>query len=544
LIIGTRGSNLAVFQTQMVVDGLRNVAPDLDVEIVKVKTTGDDVRDRPLKSFGGIGAFTKELDSKIMAGEIDAAVNSLKDMPVDLTEGTMIAAVIRRGPSEDVLVSETPLESLPQGAIIGTSSVRRAALIKRVRPDLLTKDIRGNVPTRIRKMREGEYDAIILAKAGIERLGLDVSYFVLDPARFVPSAGQGAIAVVCSTKSPFREILGRLDDPPTREEVEAERTVLEALGGGCYLPIGINARHEGGQLRVRANILEERGERAIEDEIALDSGAERDRLRRFAENLKRRWTEARPASEDEGEVFLVGAGPGDAELITVKGARLLREADVVVHDALVASGILKELSPQVKLVDVGKRGKHHKAEQDEINEALLNEARAGKKVVRLKGGDPFLFGRGGEEAEFLRDRGVKVHLVPGVTSAIAAPAMAGIPVTHRGLASQVTFVTGHESAGKKKETVDWASLAKLDGTIVILMGMSNLAHNMTSLVAGGLNPETPVAVIEKGSTDEQKTVVATVANVAEACGAQGIGSPAVVVVGNVARMRKVLGDLG
>jgi uroporphyrin-III C-methyltransferase len=244
-----------------------------------------------------------------------------------------------------------------------------------------------------------------------------------------------------------------------------------------------------------------------------------------------------------GEVYLVGAGPGDLGLMTVRGMELLRAADVVVYDYLANPDLLLEAKAGAELIDVGKQGGNHKVEQDEINKIIVERALNGQRVVRLKGGDPFLFGRGGEEAEELRKAGVRVHVVPGVTSAIAAPALAGIPVTHRDHASFVTFVTGHEGEHKDEEIIDWAGLAKLGGTIVILMGMGHLERNMKKLMEGGLDPSTPVAVVHRGSTAAQRVVVSTARTIAEECRSQGIGSPAVVVVGGVATLHDILGDL-
>lgn len=256
---------------------------------------------------------------------------------------------------------------------------------------------------------------------------------------------------------------------------------------------------------------------------------------------------------------MVGAGPGDPSLITVKGVELLRSAEVVVHDARIDPEILKVAPAGAEMIDVGKRGSSHKVEQDEINRILLKKAQEGRRVVRLKVGDPFLFGRGGEEAEFLTRNGVPVHVVPGVTSAMAAPALAGIPVTHRDYASGVTIVTGHKGLKKSKtdkkgeETgggdgeaeanVDWGRLAKLGGTLIILMGVSNLEMNLTRLVDAGLDPETPAAVIENGATPRQRTVSGTVSDIAEACRRSKIVPPAVIVIGEVARLRETLGDL-
>ncbi|MDW5562482.1 MAG: hydroxymethylbilane synthase [Methanomassiliicoccus sp.] len=273
MIIGTRGSALALAQTTMVVWELGRCSPEVDIEVREIKTIGDRVTDRPLASLGGYGAFTKELDQRIVSGEIDAAVNSLKDMPVDLTPGTELAAVLPRGPVEDILLSRYPLEDLPKGAVVGSSSVRRRSMLLWKRPDLEVRDLRGNVPTRIRKWKDGEYDAIVLARAGLSRLGIEERGFTLDPEVFIPAVGQGAIAVVCAAGSQHLPILRRLDDERTRTEVEAERFVLRALGGGCSVPIGVWASKQGNALRVRGSVVSEAPpERAFVDRtIPLDN---------------------------------------------------------------------------------------------------------------------------------------------------------------------------------------------------------------------------------------------------------------------------------
>jgi uroporphyrin-III C-methyltransferase len=244
-----------------------------------------------------------------------------------------------------------------------------------------------------------------------------------------------------------------------------------------------------------------------------------------------------------GEVYLVGAGPGDPGLITVKGKDLIERADVIVHDSLIGMDLLDIAKDGAEIIDVGKRGGCHKKEQWEINSLLVEKCQKGRLVVRLKGGDPFMFGRGGEEAEELRAEGLVVHVVPGVTSAISAPALAGIPVTHRDFASLVTFVTGHEGSEKESEVINWSALARTGGTVVILMGMSRIRRNMSRLMDHGMDPATPVAVVEKGSTPEQRVIRGTVSDIADRCEEAGAGAPAIIIVGGVATLRERLGDL-
>ena len=243
-----------------------------------------------------------------------------------------------------------------------------------------------------------------------------------------------------------------------------------------------------------------------------------------------------------GKVFLVGAGPGDPGLMTVKGLKILREADAVVYDALIDAAILNECR-NAELTDAGKRGGDHTMPQDEINRTLVRLAASGKNVVRLKGGDPFLFGRGAEEAAELRKNGIDVHVIPGVSSSTAVPELAGIPLTHRDSASMVTVVTGRERADADAERTDWKRLASLGGTIVILMGIGNSERISRELMDGGLPPETPAAVIMRGSVKGQRTETTVLGSLHSDIVSKGIGTPGIIVIGDVVRHRETLGDL-
>ncbi|MEU9826513.1 uroporphyrinogen-III C-methyltransferase [Micromonospora chersina] len=234
-----------------------------------------------------------------------------------------------------------------------------------------------------------------------------------------------------------------------------------------------------------------------------------------------------------GRVALVGAGPGDPELITVRGWRLLTEAEVVVADRLVPGLLLDELRPDVELVDASKIPYGPSRAQEEINRILVDRARAGKVVVRLKGGDPYVFGRGGEELLACAEAGVPVTVVPGVTSAISVPAAAGVPVTHRAVAHEFTVVSGHVAPDSPASLVRWESLAGLRGTLVILMGLKNLAAISATLVAHGRPAETPAAVIQEGTTTAQRAIRSTLGTVAADVEAAGLRPPAIVVIGDV-----------
>ncbi len=249
----------------------------------------------------------------------------------------------------------------------------------------------------------------------------------------------------------------------------------------------------------------------------------------------------RAEEEGRGRVFLVGAGPGAPDLITLRGADLMRRADVIVYDALVSPEILRLAPASAERIFAGKKGgEERSADQSDINRILIEQARAGRRVVRLKGGDPFIFGRGGEEAEALVEAGIPFEIVPGVTSAIAAPAFAGIPLTHREHGSFVAFITGHQDSGKgPQDAIPWDDLARAAqsrGTLVILMATARMRSHLARLIAGGLAAEMPAAVIEWGSTAAQKTIVAQLGTLADEAERAALKAPAVIVVGECAAL--------
>ncbi|MDP3879480.1 MAG: uroporphyrinogen-III C-methyltransferase [Dehalococcoidales bacterium] len=241
-----------------------------------------------------------------------------------------------------------------------------------------------------------------------------------------------------------------------------------------------------------------------------------------------------------GKVYLVGAGPGDPGLISKRGLDCLAQAEVIVYDRLLDERLLDSASPEAERIYVGKSASQHSKTQDEINRLLVQKAGEGKVVVRLKGGDPFVFGRGGEEAAVLVDKQLPFEVVPGVTSAVAVPAYAGIPVTHRGLASSFAVITGHEDPAKAVSSIDWAKLATAVDTLVFLMGMENLPQIVARLVEHGRPADTPVAVIEQGTRPGQKTAVGSLADIVDRVTEQSLRPPAVIVVGEVVGLREKL----
>lgn len=244
-----------------------------------------------------------------------------------------------------------------------------------------------------------------------------------------------------------------------------------------------------------------------------------------------------------GKVYLVGAGPGDPGLITVKGKEILEQADVVMYDALANPEFLELCKKDAELVNAGKRGGNHHLTQSETNELLIKYAKEGKMVVRLKGGDPFLFGRGAEEAEELRNADIDVFVVPGVSSAIAVPELVGIPVTHRDHASMVTFVTGHEKEDRIEDRVNWKALADSHGTIVVLMGLGNAGKISEGLTEGGMSSDTPAAIITDGSTPDQKVEVTVVSDLEKTITEKELKAPGIMVIGNVVSVREKIGDM-
>jgi uroporphyrinogen III methyltransferase / synthase len=247
-----------------------------------------------------------------------------------------------------------------------------------------------------------------------------------------------------------------------------------------------------------------------------------------------------PEKSSRGLVYLVGAGPGDPELITAKGIRCIATADVLVYDYLAAKALLEHARPECERIYVGKKGGDHTLSQDGINALIVAKAAEGRVVTRLKGGDPFIFGRGGEEAEELVKAGIPFEIVPGVTSAIAAPAYAGIPLTHRQFTSTVAFVTGHEDPTKDETSIDWAALARGVGTLVFLMGVKNLPNIVARLRQNGRPAETPAALVRWGTTTRQRTVTGTLENIEARAKAAGIKAPAIIVVGDVVTLRDTL----
>lgn len=575
LYIGTRGSTLALWQANWVAQQLSQYHPESTFEIVTFKTEGDKRLDISLQAIGSKGIFTDEIERALQDGSIDIAVHSLKDLPTELAPGLAIGAYCKREDPRDVFIGKRfhSLHEVPDNACIGTSSLRRTAQVLQLRPTVRCVDMRGNVDTRLQKLAESsELEGIILAAAGLIRLGKQacISEY-LDDTAFLPAPGQGVIALeICSSNerlAPFMESINHL---PSEHEARAERAFLAALDGGCHAPIGARARYENGELSLCGMVASLDGAKlarvtcsssshdALEGHGSTEACARDTQASGYAERLGIRAAKlvlqqgaadilaeitdspAKLEHENKGFVSLVGAGPGDAELLTLKGKRVLEQAEVLIYDRLINESILQFAPPSCELIYVGKAPGKHYLKQEEINALLVKKAQLNKYVVRLKGGDPFVFGRGGEEALALQEAGIPFEIVPGVSSAIAAAAYAGIPVTHRGLASSFTVITGHEDPTKDSAFINWEQLAASSGTLVFLMGMTNLELIVKQLLHYNKPASTQVALVERGTSAEQRTVTGTLATIAAVAKQEGIGNPALIIVGEVVTLRDAL----
>lgn len=547
--IGTRKSKLALIQTELVKAQILKYFPNEKIEIVHVVTHGDKVLDKPLGEIGGKGVFTKEIEEKLLDKTIDIAVHSAKDVPMELADGLCLGAVLLRDDNRDVILKRKETKKIGAGSIIGTSSLRREIQIKQIYPDATIKSLRGNVGTRIDKLKSGEYDAIILAAAGLKRLGLDndkeLDYIYPDEEKFISAAGQGILAIECRNGD-LKDVMAALDDRKARICLEAEREFLKCLDGSCNAPCGAHCTVDEHGFNFRGMyaydgktpkyaVINEKSDEQWE-KISKSVNADNTDLE-FAANLAKRLVDVLK-SDNKGMVSLVGAGPGKRDYLSIEALRCIKKADVIVYDALISPSILNEAKMDAELIYVGKRADTIYKKQPEINELLVNLALSGKYVVRLKGGDPFIFGRGGEEALALKKAGISYEIVSGISSSYSVPASAGIPVTHRGAASSVHIITGHEHPAKPSEALDFSVIAKEEGTLVFLMGLRSLGNICEKLIKNGKNEETPVAVISKGMTAKQRTVYGNLLTIKDEVRKNNIEAPAIIVVGDVVGVGK------
>ncbi|SEA65747.1 hydroxymethylbilane synthase [Oribacterium sp. KHPX15] len=519
LIIATRGSKLALAQTDIVCELLKK--QNIDYEIKVVHSKGDHNQKDALSKIGGNGLFIRSLETELIEGNADIAVHSAKDLPYDLEEGLVIGGVPKRGEARDCLVTLKGAEP-EQPMVIGTGSPRRISELKQLYPEAVFENLRGNVDTRLRKLSEGQYTAIVVAAAALDRLDLDLQEYDirrLDIRECIPAVCQGMIAVECREKDKeIVELLDRISDPVTKLRFGIERYLFSRMKADCTLPIGAHAEINGKEVRISAMFRGRRCERTckVKDHMII------------CEDMAKELT-----GNCTGKVTLVGAGCGEG-LITLKGLEAISEADVVVYDDLLAGEVLSRIPQKAKRIYVGKRSEKHSLPQEEINRILIREAQEGNNVVRLKGGDSFVFGRGGEEILALMEENIRHEVIPGVTSCVAVPERFGIPVTHRGVARSFTVVTGHTMEDGEIK-VAWKNLAKNPGTLVFLMGIKNLREICGKLIEFGKPEDTPVSVLAKAYSSEEQRLDGKLSDIADVCEGKAL-TPGIIVIGPVAGM--------
>ena len=543
--IGTRESRLAIIQAEIVARLLCDKNPAVVTEIVTMKTSGDILKDKPLDSAGGKGLFTREFDAALLADNIDIAVHSLKDMPAVLPPGLAIAALCGAEDPRDALVLPLGAAEIDTAKPIGCSSKRRSVQLAALYPHATCALIRGNVPTRLAKLDAGGYGALVLAVAGLKRLGLESrASRIFTTDEMLPAAGQGILAIVIKEGEPpatspsVKDLAALIDDPAARRRALVERAYTRTLDGGCGLPVAVFAREDADRMILTGRFSPDGAQAMIEESLSGGPPADDAEAEEMGQRLAfRLLAKAARRHNRLGRVMLVGAGPGDAGLLTTRGESELAKADVVVFDKLVGPGVLAKIPLHAQKIYAGKESGRHTLPQNDINALLVKKATEGCAVVRLKGGDPFLFGRGSEEALCLADAGIPYGIVSGVSSAIAVPAAAGIPVTHRGIASRLHIVSAHGAgAAHSLNDIDWTVLARqcaAGDTLVFLMGAARLEKICHALIEAGLPKQTPAAIVSSGATAKQRSVIASVETLSEYALRETVSPPAVVVIGDV-----------
>lgn len=531
--IGTRGSRLAVTQTSWVIDQLKEKFPDSQFEMTIIVTKGDQMTSIPLDKIGDKGLFISEIEAQLGLGKIDFAVHSLKDMPSNMDARFELSKVPIREDARDVLILKEGFDNyltLPQGARIGTGSKRRLFQLQAIRPDIIAVPIRGNVETRIQKLDEEGLDGVILAAAGLHRLGLSDRISQYLPVEvMIPAPAQGALGLQYrSGDAHIGNMLQAIADEAADLCIRAERSFLKYIEGSCHIPIGCYVTQSGDALLLQSIYGDANG-KALYRQTLSGPATNPEALGYQAAmvTLKDTYQDCR--------VSLVGAGPGDPGLITQKALERLRACDAVVYDRLASPHLLNEVPESAHRLYVGKASSDHVMTQDEINRQLVRLSGQYKRIVRLKGGDPYVFGRGGEEALVLESHGIPYEVIPGVTSAIAGLAYAGIPITHRGIASSFHVFTGHHQM--EAQGLDYQIIAHLEGTLVFLMSLSSYKQICRELVDHGKSGTTPVAVVSNATTGLQRVNCATLETVEQI---SDLPSPAFLIVGEVVSLRDKL----
>ena len=531
-VIGTRGSKLALAQTNWVKQKLEKAYPLDTFEIAVIKTKGDRIQNIALDKMKDKGLFVKEIEQQLLDKRIDFAIHSLKDMPSEIPEGLCFCHAWECEDARDALIlrEATSFEKLKKNARIGTGSKRRAFQLQKLRSDIQCVGIRGNVDTRLQKMEIEQLDGIIMAVAGFSRLGLqDRISYIFSPEEMVPACGQGILAIECRKKdSALISKINALSDKKAMLRWEMERGFLKAMEGSCHVPIGAYLEDKNDYISFHCVYGNEDGTNLKQLHLNGSYQEKQGLLKQAVHNMK-----------EHGKVYLVGGGPGRSDLLTLKGKALLEKADCILYDRLLENDMLLFAKEDCELIYVGKQAGNHAMKQEEINELLVKKAHQYACVVRLKGGDPYVFGRGGEEALYLKKQGIAFEVVPGVSSALAGLAYAGIPITHRGVAGGFHVVSAHDKKDALAD-IDFLSIAKSKDTCVFMMGLSKLNEIVDCLLACGKDAFTPIAVISHATWTSQKTVYGTLKDIKEKLIMTPLDSPALIVVGNVVSLHEEL----
>jgi uroporphyrinogen III methyltransferase/synthase len=535
--IGTRDSALALVQAKIAICALQKVFDGIKTEIIPLKTKGDILKALPLDYAGAKKLWTEELDSALLEGRLDMAVHSLKDIPAFLPSGLVISAYFDGEDPRDALVLPKGFDfcknaPAQNGKPVGCSSKRRATQLESLYPGVRCALVRGNVPTRLERLDEGEYSALVLAVAGLSRLGLKQrASRIFEVNEMLPAAGQGILAIVTREQGEAAEMARAINNDVLCRRAMAERAFIRALDGGCGLPVAAYAKEDKTGVMLLEGGFCKRGETKMI--TASLRGAPSEHLgTRLAARLL---CEAAKQAGGLGCVALVGAGPGDAGLLTIRAKEALFQADAVVFDRLVGAGVLAQIPCSAQKIAAGKEKGCHTMPQQEINMLLIKLASEGKRVVRLKGGDPFLLGRGSEEALACADAGVPFELISGVPSVLAVSAAAGIPVTHRGISSRVHIVAAH---GEGAQSIDYKLLAgqcAAGDTLIFLMGAYKLEQIAEKLILAGLSEKTPAAFISNGTTAKQTVKKGTLSSFKTPA-----ASPALFIAGGVCSISDAL----
>ena len=516
IVIATRGSKLALAQAEIVKKKLACLGMESELRIIR--TQGDKEQKKSLAKIGGRGVFVKEIERALLSGEADIAVHSGKDLPFELAAGLTIAATPEAESDRDVMLSVTD-----DPVRIGTGSLRRIMQLKAVFPKAEFIPIRGNVDTRLEKLRSGQVDAIVLARAGLNRLSIDTGDLIVrefTDRECIPAATQGIIAVECRRdRRDLLNLLSLIDDSKVHRRFNGERACVRALGADCTFAAAARYYQCGDKDLPLHETLKE-GEYLMPvmyqgmshifkgDVYSFDRDMSFETVRRIFHT---------GAQRKRGKVYIAGAGP-DYELLTLRTRQLIGSCDDIVYDDLIDPSVLSLARPDAAFHPVGKRLGSHKASQQQINDFLVTLAVSGRQVLRLKGGDPFVFGRGAEEAQALGGAGIEYELVPGITSAVAVPEHFGIPVTSRGVASGFIVETGHA-----------AELHRDCLSRVYLMGITRLAQIVDELTSEGFSADTPVAVMSRGFKRDETIIRGRLSDIVEK--AADAPMPGIIFVG-------------